>query len=174
MTIVEKAAYLKGLTEGLGVEPDSREGKLWGALNDLLSDIAHEIEDLQAASMDYAEVIDDICEDLSYLEELTEPMEGAMDFDDFEDLEDFEEDEDKVYDLANYGVDAAEADADGEDGEQAAEGVVYVVTCPSCNEEISIDEETLELGSITCPSCGEVLEFDLGEDGDDEDGGNDE
>ena len=25
MTIVEKAAYLKGLTAGLGVEPDSRE-----------------------------------------------------------------------------------------------------------------------------------------------------
>ena len=29
MTIVEKAAYLKGLTEGLGVEPESRGGKLW-------------------------------------------------------------------------------------------------------------------------------------------------
>ena len=36
MTIVEKAAYLKGLTEGLGVEPESRDGKLWSALNDLL------------------------------------------------------------------------------------------------------------------------------------------
>ncbi len=26
MTIVEKAAYLKGLTEGLGVDPESRDG----------------------------------------------------------------------------------------------------------------------------------------------------
>ena len=170
MTIVEKAAYLKGLTEGLGVEPDSREGKLWGALNDLLSDIAHEIEDLQAASMDYAEVIDDICEDLSYLEELTEPMEDAGDFEDFEDLDDFEEDSDKVYDLADYGV---EASGDGDGGEQAPEAVVYVVTCPSCNEEISIDEDTLELGSITCPSCGEVLEFDLGEGDEPEEDGED-
>ena len=29
MTVVEKAAYLKGLAEGLGVTPDSKEGKLW-------------------------------------------------------------------------------------------------------------------------------------------------
>ena len=39
MTIVEKAAYLKGLTEGLGVDPQSKEGKLWAALNELLADI---------------------------------------------------------------------------------------------------------------------------------------
>ena len=48
MTVVEKAAYLKGLTEGLGIAPDSKEGKLWNALNELLSDMAHEIEDLHA------------------------------------------------------------------------------------------------------------------------------
>ena len=71
MTIVEKAAYLKGLTEGLGITPESKEGKLWGALNELLSDMAHEIEDLQASNLDFAEALDDISEDLTYLEELT-------------------------------------------------------------------------------------------------------
>ena len=162
MTIVEKAAYLKGLTEGLGVEPESRDGKLWSALNDLLSDMAHEIEDLQAVSSDYAEVIDDICEDLSYLEELTCDLEGAEDFDEFED----EDDEDKVYDLADYGIGDFDEDAeDGEDEEEVEyDGVMYDVTCPSFGEEISFDEETLEKGSIKCPNCGEVLEFDLGED----------
>ena len=71
MTVVEKAAYLKGLAEGLGVTPDSKEGKLWAALNDLLSDMAHEIEDLQESNLDLADIIDDMGEDLSYLEELT-------------------------------------------------------------------------------------------------------
>lgn len=155
MTIVEKAAYLKGLTEGLGVEPDSRDGKLWGALTDLLSDMAHEIEDLQATNMDYAEVIDDICEDLSYLEELT------CDLDLPEDLEDLEDDDfdgfDNVYDLGSYSE-------DGEDEELQYDGVLYDVTCPSCGEEITFDEDTLDQGSIQCPSCGEVLEFDLGDD----------
>ena len=161
MTIVEKAAYLKGLTEGLGVEPESRDGKLWSALNDLLSDMAHEIEDLQAVSSDYAEVIDDICEDLAYLEELTDGLDDDFDFDDEE------EDEDKVYDLADYGIDFDEEedeDADEEAEDAELEGVIYDVTCPSCGEIISFDEKTLELGSITCPICGEMLEFDLGED----------
>ncbi len=170
MTIVEKAAYLKGLTEGLGVEPESRDGKLWSALNDLLSDMAHEIEDLQAASMDYAEVIDDICEDLSYLEELTCDLDSPEDFDEFEDYEEEDEEEDNVYDLADYGLggeldDEGEEPADGEEDEEVEyDGVMYDVTCPSCGEEISFDEETLEKGSIKCPNCGEMLEFDLGED----------
>jgi len=47
MTIVEKAAYLKGLTEGIGIEPDSREGKLWGALTDMVSAMALEVQELQ-------------------------------------------------------------------------------------------------------------------------------
>ena len=70
MTVVEKAAYLKGLVEGLGIEADSKEGKLWGALNDLLHDMAHEIEDLHACNMDHAEALDEIAEELTYLEEL--------------------------------------------------------------------------------------------------------
>ena len=48
-----------------------------------------------------------------------------------------------------------------EDGEPEYDGVMYDVTCPSCGQEISFDEETLAAGSITCPGCGEVLEFDL-------------
>ena len=171
MTIVEKAAYLKGLTDGLGLEPDSRDGKLWNALNDLLSDMAHEIEDLQASSMDYADVIDDICEDLSYLEELTCDLERPEDYDDYEDEDEEDDEDDNLYDLADYGIggdfdeeDADPAEEDGDEEEVEYDGVMYDVTCPSCGEEISFDEETLEKGGITCPNCGEVLEFDLGED----------
>ena len=53
MTVSEKAAYLKGLSEGL-VDASSAEGKLWACLTDLLADIAHEIEDLQDTDADYA------------------------------------------------------------------------------------------------------------------------
>ena len=78
MTVVEKAAYLKGLMEGLGIAPDSKEGKLWGALGDLLSDMAHEIEDLQATDMDHAEALDDMAEELSYLESVLEELNRAQ------------------------------------------------------------------------------------------------
>ena len=152
MTVVEKAAYLKGLAEGLGVDPETKEGKLWGALCDLVSDMAHEIEDLQDANMDYADAIDEIGDELSYLEDLTCDLDKPADLeDDFcdgncagcsgcDDITDeyYDDDEDMEYD-----------------------GVIYDVTCPKCGEEITFDEETLDAGSIVCPKCGENLEFDL-------------
>ena len=147
MTVVEKAAYLKGLAEGLGVEPDSKEGKLWAALNDLLSDMAHEIEDLQESNLDLADIIDDMGEDLSYLEELT------CDLDTPDDMLDEDEDD---------------SDEDDSDEELEYDGVIYDVTCPACGEEISFDEETLDKGYIECPECGEKLEFDLSNDEEDD------
>ncbi len=147
MTVVEKAAYLKGLVEGLGIEPDSRDGKLWGALGELLSDMAHEIEDLQATDMDHAEALDEMAEELSYLEDLVCDLDEPEDFDD----------EDCDGDCDSCGL----CDEDEEDDEPEYDGVIYDVTCPVCGEEISFDEETLEKGSIECPSCGETLEFDL-------------
>ena len=168
MTIVEKAAYLKGLTEGLGVEPDSRDGKLWGALNDLLADMAHEIEDLQSSHLDLADAMDEMCEDLTMLEEMVDaydvPDDSWDDEDDF--FTDEDEDPDKIYDL-DFSKDEELDDVDEdeeEDEELEVDGVLYDATCPSCGEEITFDEETLEKGSIRCPNCGEELEFDLGED----------
>ena len=135
MTITEKTAYLKGLADGLGVDPDSREGKLWAALNDLLTDIAHELEALRETDRGQAEALDGLADEVSCLEEMC----SAMDEDDYERIED---------------------DENGDD-EPEYDGVIYDATCPVCGEEISFDEETLEAGSIKCPNCGELLEFDL-------------
>lgn len=151
MTVVEKAAYLKGLAEGLGVDPDSKEGKLWGALGDLLSDMAHEIEDLQATDMDHAEALDEMAEELSYLEDIVCDLDVPEDYCD----------EDCGGDCSACCLCDDEDDDGEEDEELEYDGVIYDVTCPVCGEEISFDEETLEKGSIQCPACGETLEFDL-------------
>ena len=134
MTITEKTAYLKGLADGLGVDPQSKEGKLWSALNDLLCDIAHELENLHETDRGQAQALDGLADEVSLLEDICD----GMDERDYEKIDD-EDDEDLSYD-----------------------GVVYDATCPVCGEEISFDEETLETGSIQCPKCGETLEFDLG------------
>ena len=136
MNLVEKAAYLKGLAEGLGMDAQSKEGRLWAALNDLLADMAHEIEDLHEADDRLDDALDELAGELSYLEELSCDPEKLDDDDD--------------------------GAADDDDAEY--DGVVYDATCPVCGEEISFDEETLESGSIRCPKCGELLEFDLGAD----------
>lgn len=161
MTTVEKAAFLKGLCEGLGLEPESREGKLWGALCELVSEMAHEIEDLSQSNTDFADALDEIGEELSYLEELT------CDLDVPEDMMDDE----CTGDCASCcGCDEFDEDdyedEDDEDEELDFDGVLYDVVCPKCGEEITFDEETLASGSTSCPKCGELLEFDLGENGD--------
>ena len=134
MTITEKTAYLKGLADGLGVDPQSKEGKLWSALNDLLCDIAHELENLHETDRGQAQALDSLADEVSLLEDICD----GMDERDYEKIDD-EDDDDLSYD-----------------------GVVYDATCPVCGEEISFDEETLETGSIQCPKCRETLEFDLG------------
>ena len=161
MTVVEKAAYLKGLTEGLGVDPQSKEGKRWAALNDLLADMAHELEDLQESGLGHAEALDALAEELSEMEEM------VFDLDDPEDFEDYEEEDDYGCPAGCGGCPRQAADEEEEDEndpEPSYDGVIYDATCPVCGEEISFDEETLEEGSIRCPNCGELLEFDLGDD----------
>ena len=163
MTVVEKAAYLKGLTEGLGIDAGSKEGKLWAALNDLLADMAHEIEDLHDSDLGHAEALDALAEELSEMEEM------VFDLDDPEDFEDYEEEDDygcpaDCGGCPRQAADEEEEDEDENDPEPSYDGVIYDATCPVCGEEISFDEETLEEGSIRCPNCGELLEFDLGED----------
>ena len=148
MTVVEKAAYLKGLAEGLGVTPDSKEGKLWAALNDLLSDMAHEIEDLQESNLDLADIIDDMGEDLSYLEELTCDLDTPDDVCDADYDEDYDED--------------ADEDPD-EDEELEYDGVIYDVTCPACGATSVVDEEALLDGEPVCPACGKPLDFEVTE-----------
>ncbi|MBQ6465417.1 MAG: hypothetical protein IJJ43_04030 [Oscillospiraceae bacterium] len=168
MTIVEKAAYLKGLAEGLGVGAETGEGKLWSALTDLLGDMAHEIEDLQASNLDLSDVIDELGEELSAVEETVYDLDSPELFD-----PEFDEDEDEDEDVEDEDEPDEEEDEDGDDEEaeedEEAElvelprfdGVMYDVTCPVCGTEITLDEEMLAEGSIDCPGCGETLEFDL-------------
>ena len=159
MTIVEKAAYLKGLTEGLGVDPESRDGKLWGALIDLLADVAHEIEDLQSGSLDLADALDEMGESLGALEEQVYDLDRPEDLFDPENDDWLEDEEDDEEDAETDEAD--EAEEDGEILFPDFDNVLYDVVCPVCGEEITLDEELLSEGSIECPGCGETLEFDL-------------
>ena len=148
MTIVEKAAYLKGLTEGLGITPETKEGKLWAALQDLLTDMAHEIEDLQSAQLDMADALDELTDEVTVLQDCCGDL----------DLNPLDEDEDED-----------DEDEEDEDEDSSFDEVLYDVTCPVCGEEITLDEDMLAQGSIDCPHCGEALEFEMGDEEDSED-----
>lgn len=69
MKLSEKAAYLKGLAEGLNIDKSTAEGKLISAMLDLLGDITDAVgeidEDLEYLN-DYVEELD---EDLGSVED---------------------------------------------------------------------------------------------------------
>lgn len=82
-------------------------------------------------------------------------------------IEDLEEENDALQDVIDtmvedmYDDDDSYDELEDDDIELDPEADLFQVICPSCGEEIFIDESTLEMGSISCPACGEDLEFDL-------------
>lgn len=130
MGVSEKVAFLKGLLEGLKLDENSDNAKVFRAVVDVLDEIALEIEDLTDEVKELGDGLDVLSDDLSDVEELV-----------FDEDEDDEDDED-------------------EDDDEDDDAPVYATTCPECEEEILFDETYLEDGTITCPNCGAKLEFD--------------
>lgn len=128
MGVSEKVAYLKGLAEGLGLDAESKEGKLFAAIIDVLDEMAEEILDLEEEMADVEEGLDAVSDDLSEVEETLYELEDEFDDDDDEDEEDEEDcfmttclacEEEIFFDETVL-----------EDGE---------VVCPNCGEKLEFD-----------------------------------
>ena len=142
MTISEKAAYLKGLMDGLELDTEKAEGKMISAMVELLGDMSKRITDIEETTIAISDELDEIEEDLDAIEDYI--------LDEDEDFEDFEDDYDDDFDEEGFDF-----------GDE--ETTIYEVKC-ACGNIIDFDEETLEKGSMTCPECGELLEFSLEDD----------
>ena len=46
----------------------------------------------------------------------------------------------------------------------------FEIECPSCGEDIVIDESILDIGEVTCPNCGDKFSMDLVDEAEAEDG----
>ncbi|MBC8545513.1 hypothetical protein H8711_00995 [Clostridiaceae bacterium NSJ-31] len=131
MTVTERVAYLRGLTEGLGIDDSSKEGRVIKEMLEVLDDIALTVTDLEDNMAELSEQVDAIDEDLEGLEEIV-----------------YDEDDDDECDCCC-------------DDDEFDDGDLYEVTCPKCGDEVYVTEDILDDGSIECPNCGELLEFDF-------------
>ena len=146
MTISEKAAYLKGLMDGLELDTEKAEGKMIAAIVELLGDVTKKLSDVEDTTIAISDELDEIEEDLDAIEDyILEDEDEDEDWDD-EDWDDYED------------CDCEECDCDEgfEFGDE--DSIIYEVKCV-CGNVINFDEETLEAGSIVCDECGETLEF---------------
>lgn len=69
MTISEKVAYIKGLTEGLSLDEKMPEGKVLASVIDVLDDMAKAISGLKEDTEYLDAYVEEIDEDLGMLEE---------------------------------------------------------------------------------------------------------
>lgn len=143
MTISEKAAYLKGLMDGLELDTDKAEGKLISAIVELMGDVTRKLTDVENTTIAISDELDEIEEDLDAIEDYILDEEDD-EYDDYEDdFDDYDDDDDYEDEGFDYGDE---------------DSTIYEVKC-TCGNIINFDEETLEEGSIICDNCGETLEF---------------
>jgi len=153
MTLSEKAAYLKGLMDGLKLDQEKPEGQMIAEIVALLGDLTKRVHDIEETTIAISDELDEIEEDLDAIEDYILDEEDEEYYDEDEDDDYYDEDEDEDEDdtcCCGFGY-----------GDE--ETTIYEVKCV-CGEVIDFDEETLEAGSMTCPNCGELLEFSVEED----------
>ncbi len=153
MTISEKAAYLKGLMDGLKLDAQKPEGQMIAAIVDLLGDVTRRLTDVEETTIAISDELDEMEEDLDAIEDYIMDEDDDDDYDDFDDDDDYDFDDDEDYEEGF------------EFGDE--ETTIYEVEC-ACGEIIDFDEETLEKGSMICPKCGETLEFTVEDDEEEE------
>ena len=159
MTISEKAAYLKGLMDGLNLDTEKAEGKMIAAIVELLGDVTKKLTNVEDTTIAISDELDEIEEDLDAIEDyILEDEDEDDDWDEDWDDEDWD-DEDEC--------DCEECDCEEGFDFGDEDSIIYEVKCV-CGNVINFDEETLEAGSIVCDECGETLEFTF-DDEDDED-----
>jgi ribosomal protein S27E len=136
MTISEKVAYIQGLYDGMGLDKSqSGEAKILAEMLDVLKEVGDQLENVDATLDEFGEEIDALSDDLADVEDVI--------FDDEDDEDDDESEED--FD-----------DFDDED--------FFETACPNCGEQLVIDDNVLEAGSIDCPACGQKFALSFDED----------
>lgn len=133
MNASEKVAYLKGLMNGLEIDANTKEGKLFAAIIDALDEMAMSITDVEESYDELQEVVDAIDEDL-----------GELEKDFYEDDCDCDcgcEDEEYMVECPRCG------DEIYLDEEMLDEGEI---NCPNCGEHLEFDLDEMEDDDCSC------------------------
>ena len=169
MSMMEKAMYLKGLCDGLEPDKTTKEGKLIAALLDMVTEMAAEMDDMQAEICELKDYCEELDEDLGDVEEVLLDLDDEDEDDDFDDLSDDDDDDDDLECDGNCAGcdfdcgfdDLSDDDDDDFFGEEDDE--YFEVICPACGDVINFDS-SIDPEDLRCPNCGEKFECIVEED----------
>lgn len=136
MSLTEKVAYIKGLVDGNGTDD-----KIINLLIDLLDDLAHDVTALKEENETLREYIEEIDDDLGYLEDVV-----------YEDLDGECDDVSPDCDYCDGDCEDCMCDDDCDSCDRNSEYDFFKVTCPSCNEQVYLDN-SIDPSNVICPSC---------------------
>ena len=142
MELSNKAAYLQGLVDGLGVDESTKEGKIIKAMSALLAEMAEALEGMDEDLSRAYDQINDLSDEL-------EDLEADL----YEDEDDEEEDGDED--------DDDEEDADDANDDDIASEPFYEMAYPNCGETVYVSEDDLDAGEANCAHCGVTFEVAL-------------
>lgn len=141
MSLNEKAAYLRGLYDGMELN-DSKEAKLFSAIIDVVQELAAHVTENEASLSAIADEVDDLSELTAELEEII-------------DGEEYDEDDDEAEAFEDEGEDfPVDEDDDGFE-------ITYEVECPNCKRMLTVGEEELKQGNIQCDTCGKKFQIEI-------------
>ncbi|MBR3738489.1 MAG: hypothetical protein IKN26_07110 [Eubacterium sp.] len=124
MDTVESLGYLKGLIDGLDIDENSKEAKVFKAIVEVLENMNADLDDVYEELEYQTDTIEAIDEDLAELEEDY--------YDDDDDWYDDDEDEDFEIECPNCG------EIIYVDEDTVLEGSIE---CPNCGETLEFDVE---------------------------------
>jgi len=123
-----KVAYLQGLSAGMKLDPNSREGQLFQGIIGVLDDFANSFEELEKTQDHLEDYVESVDEDLSHLEDHFYEKRGGVSGD-----TDYVE---------------VECPSCGEivcfDPEVLEDDDVVEVTCPNCDEVVFINDDNFQ------------------------------
>lgn len=135
--LAERVSYLRGLVEGINLDKNTNESRIFDEIIELLDDMAASIEGLEQDQQDISDELEETQIDIDDLYETVYGDEGDY----------FEGDDDCAF--------------DDEDEEYCEE-----LACPNCNAVLPVDTELLDSDEIVikCPECGEEVTIELVDD----------
>ena len=141
-----RVAYLQGLSAGMNIETESKEGRILSSVIEVLDDFATTIKEMEDAHEQLENYLESIDEDLFHLEE-----------DVYKDTEEnSEEDEYLEVDCPRCG-EVVCFESDVLEDEDTIE-----VTCPNCDEVVFVNDDTFQAADEPEPLEGKrVIEDDL-------------
>lgn len=126
MDIRKKAAYVKGLLDGLELDPNDKNTKLLSSVVALLQDMAEDISNLEQS-------YDDVCDQYDFLDEAVSGLAEYC----FDDENDWDEDEEDNEDDFEYEFTCPTCGKTSYIDEDSFD--LGGIACPNCGETLEFD-----------------------------------